>query len=373
MTTRQGTERRASLPPTVVVGWLCLAWAVVFLPVVRTSGLRPLVVVPTTLVLPGYAVAGVAFGARGDDAPPLGPIERFVVSVALSAAVAMGVGTALAVTVGVSATAALAALTAVTLGCTALAEGRPDSAATIATLTEPGRAIRSLRTTLAIVRPTPRRAHGSLRRLRAALSERPTASERDGAAAVVVAGLVVLCGLAGTGAAAYLLVGHDAPGYTEFSVAPAAGPATDIPEDTSPASLDTRFERGDTLRIRLHNGRSGPADYEVVALAQRADPGGDVKVLASRTLERFDVELAAGETWHGHHRPAFPWSNGSVRVVYRLFRDDAETSVAAVHRWASVAPTDGEANGTEAIVKETDASTNGIARLRAGTVGGEHP
>jgi len=358
MTTRQGTERRASLPPSVVVGWLCLVWAVVAVPVIRTSGLRPLVVVPTTLVLPGYSVTAVVFGTGSDDGTALGPVERFVVSVALSAAVAMALGVALAVTVGVSATTALAGLTVLTLGCTFLADGQSDSGGfAVGGFTHPGRSVRSLRTTLADRESALWRPSATLRGVRTVLPELPSTSEKVGVSAVAIAGLVVLCGLAGTGAAAYLLVGHDAPGYTEFSVVPAAGQATDTPGRAAPASLDDRFERGDTLRIRLHNERSKPTEYEVVALAQRAEPGDGVAVLASRTLDRFAVELGPGETWHHRHRPTVPWSNGSVRVVYRLFRGDAETSIATVHRWATVAA-GGEANGT--------------ADPRVAPAGGEH-
>lgn len=351
MTTRQATGQRASLPLSVVVGWLCLVWAVVTVPVVRESAVRPLVVVPTTLVLPGYAVAAAAFGP-GDDALLSAPVERFVVSVALSVAVAIGVGVSLAVSVGVSAVGALAGLTAVTLCGTLLAERRRESETrAVSSRLRTHFARRSL-PSLSTARELPRPAAipDAIRSV--------VGRDRDGSGVTLaVVGLVVLCGLAGTGTAAYLLAVHETPGHTEFSVAPVDAPATVASERTATGSLDAPFERGDALRIRLHSERPDSADYEVVALAQRAETGDGLTVRESQTLDRFAVELSPGETWQQRHRPEVPFSNGSVRVVYRLFRGDSAKPVATIHRW--VGDTDTATGGTAET--EPDSSRNSTA------------
>ncbi|WP_436926753.1 DUF1616 domain-containing protein [Halosimplex amylolyticum] len=310
-TADDGTPTATAVLP---VGWLCLAWTFVLVPGLRTSVLRPVTVYPIVFLLPGYALLCAV--EQVDPArlrtPELSGLERFVFAVGLSLAVSMLVGIALLLTVGVTGPSALAVLSVVVLlgpaSRSTWSQGVTGSGWPSAT---------HFRDRLAGIGRLPREMMGG--------ETLPSAT---------VGVLVIAAGLVGVAGVGYLTVGHEAPGYTEFSTIPA--------NDTATGSSGTvTFRPGDEVTLQLTNREGETARYTVVPIVQRAAIGSS-SVTIARTGPRMTIELGPGERWTEQHRPTVSATESEVRVVYRVYRGETVSGSpeATTHLWVDRPSTD---------------------------------
>ena len=300
----------------LVVGWLTLCWVAVAVPPVNASPLRPLVVVPAALVLPGYAV--LAALAPRDDALARLSVERFTLAVAGSVAVCLLLGILLLSTaLPVSGVSVLALLSAVTLTGVAV---------------------------------TARRRGGFELPSRPAVSRSPfpalpARSEVDAvsATAAVLVGVAAVAGAVGTVA---LLGVHGPAGHATLGVEHAA--ENDSVTD-APVTADT------PLVVTVGNRRPAATTYTLVALVERVDGEGDVA--ATRRVETETVTLAPDEHWMKRYR--LEDADVPARLAFELHRgSDSPGDGAAdtrVHLWLTAA---GNASSAESV-----ASKRGTAPL----------
>lgn len=292
---------------------------VAFAPVLRTSPLRVAFGLPLALFLPGYALVSAVFPATGAGAEPgsgsvddteraLDGVERVALSVALSVAVVGLVGLGLALT--------------------PLGIGRPGVVLLVSAITLGGAAVAARQ----------RRHLPAHRRFRVAprswlTAARESAFGQDGRRSLAVTALfvgsvvVALCAVAYAVAAPY-----QGETYTEFYLLTENGT-----DEYSAGSYPVEFDLGEArpVVVGIENHEREPNRYTVVVQLRGAvgDPnatgGGDV-----RELDRFGVEVDAGERLL-RNRSLRPTATGDrLRVVYLLYRGSppADPSVSNAYR-----------------------------------------
>lgn len=302
-----------------ILGLLALTWLAVTVPVVRTSVLRPVLAVPAAVLLPGYAVLSALVPVHGPTKPVRDPVVRacFAVAIGVSTVVLLGVALALA-PVRITAATTLVGVSLVTL--LGLATGAYRAAADD-DRDRQGDDAGELA------------ADGHARTGSPSGSGRPGLATTDRPVVRAVGVVVLVAGVVGLGASAYLLTIHDQPGFAAFGASPVdAGPNGSVLP-------------GEPLELSLENGGSQTVTYTVVASVERADSASG-EALAGREVERFDVELTGGESWTDRHVPPTPWPD-ETRAVYALYRGEEATGPpdARVHRWIENAP--GEDGGSD--------------------------
>jgi len=333
-------EGRGRLDLAVAVGWWCLCWVVVAVPPVNASPVRPLVVVPAALVLPGYAVL-VAVAPRDQSTDVAGwAVERLVLSIGASVAVCILVGIALLSTpLPVTGVTALLALTGVVLTGTGITARRRDGPAVLS---------RSAPTTTSGPAGALSAVAGVVDRLRG------VDRTEVGTISATVAVLVAVATVAGGVGTAALLGIHDPAGHAALAVAPA---------DTNASITEIRVTSGTPLRVSLVHERSQPATYTVVALVQRTN--GSSTVVATDRLDTFTASLDPGERWTTRHRPTSITSENESRLVYELYRGDGVKSDrpprSSVHVWVNASTSPGANRTAKAVTGPSGTANAGVA------------
>lgn len=133
---------------------------------------------------------------------------------------------------------------------------------------------------------------------------------------LLIASLVLVVGIASVG----VLVPSDGEQFSAVSVL----------TETEDGGLvagghSTELELGESheLVVGVDNEESRTVEYTVVVVEQRLErtgPDDDLIVAEQRELERFEPELAHGETWRQHHDIS-PTMTGGVRVAWLLYPD----------------------------------------------------
>jgi len=298
----------------VVLGLLALTWLVVLVPGSEGSALRTAVVVPAAVVLPGYAVLWALAPDPAANTLLGEPLARAVFAVALGVATVISLGVLIAAgPIAMTTWSALGGLTAVTVTALGVAAYRRPVATDMT-----GQAS-----------PEPAQETGSTWRTIGQSLVAPvvpfTADEQTLARTIGV--VVLLVGVVGLGASAYLLVIHDQPGYVEFGVDPVGG-------ETASAVAGTPLE------VTILHEEPQASTYTVLAQIERAEgPSGEAGTI--REVDRFEVALGDGETWSTRHVPPAPWE-AETRAAYYLYRgEDVEGEPdARAHRWIEDAAED---------------------------------
>jgi|GEM_PF-6355560 len=321
-----GDDRTGRLDLVLAVGWWCLCWVVVVVPLVNASPIRPLVVVPAALVVPGYAVLAAITPTDSTVETAGWAVERLALAVSASVAVCILVGVALLSTpVPVTGVTVLFSLTAVVLAGVTVAVLRSDGPLVPATLTRPFGSVLEL--------PGVRE-----------LTDRTFPSNRTdiGAVSVTVAILVSVAALAGGAGTATLLWVHEPAGHAALAVEPAG---------TNASVAETRITADTPLRVSLVHRGSQPSTYTVLALVEHPNASG--AVVTNRRLATFTVSLADGERWTTRHTPASISGENESRLVYELYRGSSarsdRTPRTRIHLWLNATTSDGPnaTGGTE--------------------------
>jgi len=298
MTDRPTDSRWAGGDVLAGLGWLVFAWLVVALPF-GTGPVRAVVVAPLLFVLPGYALQAALFTGGSD----LTVLERVVVSIALSVTGAIAVGLALGVTFGVTAVGSLLGLSALTVGGFAVAVVR-----------DPTREL-----ALGVRREVwnPVQAASGLIPATGDVSAAGSSTEKSSAAGSSAVGrtigaLVVLVGVGGLLATAFLFGVHQPPGGATLELGPAGG---------SWNGSTTDVGTGDSIRLSLTHSYPDRRSFVVVAVLQ--ETGGD-GLDDVRELDRFLVELEPGKRWSRVHDPSID-GDRRLRLTYRLYSGSETT------------------------------------------------
>jgi uncharacterized membrane protein len=321
---RGGVARYVPADAVLVVALVGLANAAVLVSPLRETAVRPLVAIPLSFFLPGYAVVAALFPRRGEvESRPAGEatgrridwVERLGLSFGASLAVLPLVGLAYAsVTWPASPAGVAAALGAVAVAGMAIATVRrwqlpPESRFRL---------------------PTRRWIDG----IRGSLGGTPI-----GALSSVLLAAAVVLAVGGLGYA--VAVPNDGSSYTGATLLTEQGGefvASDYPTD---------LESGDPaeLVLSLENAEGESMEYTVVvALERTSDDGGETEVVEREELDRFSVSVDAGETTFERHEFTPGTAGEDLRLSYYVYVGDppAEPSPENAYRhlflWVDVSP-----------------------------------
>jgi hypothetical protein len=313
-----GDDRDGRLDLVLAVGWWCLCWVVVAVPLVNASPIRPLVVVPAALVVPGYAVLAAITPTDSTVETAGWAVERLALAVSGSVAVCILVGIALLSTpVPVTGVTVLFSLTVVVFAGVAVAARRLDGPVVPSAI------------------PRPSRSKPELPDVRE-LTDRTFPSNRTdiGAVPVTVAILVSVAALVGGAGTATLLRVHEPAGHAALAVEPAG---------TNASVAETRITPDTPLRVSLVSRHSQPSTYTIIALVEQPNASGTVG--ATRRLATFTVSPTDGERWTTRHTPASISDENESRLVYELYRGSSagsdRTPRTQVHLWVNATGSDG--------------------------------
>ncbi|EMA47065.1 DUF1616 domain-containing protein [Halococcus saccharolyticus] len=272
---------------------------VLSVPGIRETPLRVLFAFAIVLFLPGYALVTVAFPERSDartDFPRpitggIGPIERFVLSVAVSIAIVIVAGFALVVSpVGFGLWAVVFVLSGVTLGATVLAASRR------------GR-----------LRPE-HRYPGALAPLFGEVRGLQRESTIDTAVSIL---LVVSIVSVGGIVAASTVTPTQSSSTDLFLLAPngtGQSSATDYP---------TNLTRGESqpIVVGVTNNGNAPANYTIVTSLQRIDiTNSSVSVMNRMQLDEFGLRVRANDTVRERRAIVPPTEGSNLRLAFLLYR-----------------------------------------------------
>ena len=346
------TLRRLPTDLGLVAGYLAGATAVVFVPGLNQTFLRPLLALPLVLFVPGYLFIAALFpeaGAGPDDdtgdalgsdddgtadasPPDDGPaalrpdgdgidgIERVALSFGTSIAIVPLIGLILNFTpFGIRLVPIMISLLLFCAVATGLAARRRAAVA-------PDR-----RFAVDIVAP--------LRRGRAELTQPD--SRADAALNVLLVASVLLA----VGSVGYAVaVPNQGEAFTEFYLL-TEGEDGELVADNYPSDL-TRGEPA-SLVVGVGNHEHERVNYTVVVELQRVtlvNESGNttVRVDDQRRLRRFSPTVAHNETWERGHTVEPTLTGERLRLIYLLYRGDApatpstETAYREVHLWVNV-------------------------------------
>lgn len=322
MTAERGTEgenrptshvRGVPADLVAVVALAVLATLAVFVPVVNESPIRVVLGLPLVLVLPGYAVVAALFPGAGDgptsdpaddsasavDTSPetqqgIDGIERAALSVGLSIPVVALLGLALSLTpLGVTLLPMLFVLEAVTLGATAVAVRRR----------------RRL--------PADERFAVPFRQWVAA--GRGALFETESRTTLVLNLVLAASVLLAAGSVTYAVAApNEGETFTEFYLLTENETGALVADD-----YPTQFTVGESqpVVVGVENHEQAPTEYTVVVELQRVEIDGDAAtVVETSELDRFGVDLDAGETWRQERGLAPTMAGERLRVAYLLYR-----------------------------------------------------
>jgi uncharacterized membrane protein len=359
--------RRLPTDLQLVVIYFLLATAVITLPVVRESLLRPLLTLPFVLFVPGYVFIAALFpeagtgptpesspsdsttdaddadtaddqrgrvsrlAAGGRDGDGIDGIERVALSFGTSIAIVPLIGLILNFTpFGIRLTPIVVSLL---LFCTV---GVAVAAHRRRALPESERFDVDVRGALA-----------------AGWTELTTTESRADAALNVLLVVSVLLAVGSVGYA--VAVPNQGEAFTEFYLL-TEGEDGELVADGYPSDL-TRGEPA-SLVVGVGNHEHDRVEYTVVVALQRVTLGNEsgnttVRVDGQRELGRFAPALAHNETWERQHTVEPTLTGERLRLIYFLYRGappatpSVETAYREVHLWVNVtAPQDG--SGTTA-------------------------
>ncbi|MFB6187937.1 MAG: DUF1616 domain-containing protein [Halobacteriaceae archaeon] len=301
---------------SVAVVWVSLSWFVVFVPGIRNSWIRFLVVLPTVLLWPGYGIIAAVFpksisayeNIRNES---LLSVERIGLSIAVSVAVGIGLGTVLLwLPIEFSPVTTLLTMSFIVIGGISVAW----------------------------IRREPNERFFSEFKYHPAWLNfenlRPqTATWHLDGITVTMALLIAFATISGIGGIVYLGVIHEPTGYTEFAIFP-----PDTQGNLTYQDYQQALQANRGLEIRLTNHHSTTIQYKIVAVIQQAQiTANGVQVDQSQTVATFTVTLAPNETWTKIHHPSIPWQTMKTRIVYRLYRihDGTTKRITNTHIWAN--------------------------------------
>ncbi|WP_248897150.1 DUF1616 domain-containing protein [Haloplanus halobius] len=335
-----GSVRRLPQDLQLVAGYLVIATAVVALPVVRTTLLRPALALPLVLFVPGYLFVaalfpevGTAPDDTGDDAAERGidGIERVALAFGTSIAIVPLLGLILNFTpFGIRLGPVMAALLLFCLVALAVAARRRQSV------------------------PAAQRFTVDVRgAIAAGWTDLTTAeSRRDGALNVLLVCSVLLA----AGSVGYAVaVPKQGEAFSELYLL-TESEGGELVADDYPTDL-TRGQPA-SLVVGIGNHEHEATEYTVVVALQRAlvvnETGSNettVQVQEQRELRRFDARVADNETWHRQHTIEPPMTGERLRLVYLLYRGpppaapSTENAYREVHLWVNVSSPDAQRLG----------------------------
>lgn len=318
---RYSGSHRDLISLSVVLG---LTWAVVTLPILRTSPIRTLFGAATLFLLPGYALVKAGFATRSSSVDldsAVNWLERWILAISASLVVAMVWASMLAITsLRVDPVRMLVGPTSVSvLGMAITYWKRRSRLGTADEVTD-----------------------------RSRLTVRRRLDDLGGIDLAMIA--LVLASLGGSG---YLLAVHQPAGYAELSLLAPGSSGTD---GTPSATIDGNT----TMTVHVANHHQQPTTYTVIAVAERVTvTNRSVAIRDRRTLDRFRSTVDPEANWSISHDLHVPSSTD--RVAYLLFRGapperpTRDNAAAAVHVW--VRPGNSSGNSSSNEIESTDPPT----------------
>lgn len=319
--------RHVDLAGTVAATVLTLG--VVFLPVVRETAIRPIVAFAFVLFVPGYALLAALFpasplGGSGGGAARrdghLDPLERLVLSGAASVVLVILASVGLfTLGTGLRPVPIAVALTLLTLAFVAAAGwqrrtiGRRDAPADVGALATGGLVAD------ARARLDGRTHRGTVRAL------------------VLVLAVAVVAASAGVA-----LTSSSGDEFTEFSLL-----SENIAGEPTAREYPTDLTVGEPVPVWLGVGNYEGRDvsYTVVVQFQRVAVDGDaVRVVEVRQLDRFALDVPAGETRRERLELAPALAGDDLRIAFLLYAGEppatptTENAYRELHLWVDVAP-----------------------------------
>jgi len=292
-----------------VLGLTALTWVAVFVPFLRETPLRPVLGLLFTLFVPGYAFVAALFPNRSGGGEPidesanrtetgrlgdhdLDTLERsvfsFGVSIVLTSILVIIIHYSLW---EIDSLSVLTGLSAITVSATGVAGIRRSGHA--------GSSVEF--------------SWGYLENVGAEVFRERNHANR------LIAGILVVGLLFGTGGVMYLVTVHESGSFTEFYILTENESESFVATDDSAETF-----RGDDSSLALHisNHEGEKINYTVIAAAQRVRvKNSSVHVMNQQEIERFRPSLASGENWSTSLEAPPSMSGDTFRLVYLLYRD----------------------------------------------------
>ena len=137
-----------------------------------------------------------------------------------------------------------------------------------------------------------------------------------------------------------LAVPGDGETYTDFHLVT----ENETTGELTAMNYPTEYTRGEsrTLTVGIENHEDRAMDYTVVVALQRVETGGELTVLESHELDRFQASMANGETWTDDRAITPTIVGEDLRLVFMLYEGEPPENPSmanadkSLHLWVNV-------------------------------------